>query len=861
MHPLHDYVAQQLSDHLERRRVVVWYDPRSEFRAFVAELKAASTGAEPGAVTDIAVGSLQAKLVEYGGSMFAVRAVIEPLVAGTEPGLLVIYMAGAERDRKGSLLMEVERGGVCYEPALKRLARNVLRQSLTDGIIDERLAPESVGWDQIARLAAQSPDGGDRSPLRAIFPSANGNDGLLAAWLSTDAHDAEIEESGASGELAKLAQARLGLALADGTPLAKMRASVIRFVLIGEFRADLRCEPPPVLDIVPKASTKDYLAFIRQVADRFRAAHADAYEKVADLVESELDLKAARIDPAALGSIDTFRFEERALLRYCGDLIAAGKHDQALALVKAREKSFWVDRDVEGRKSQWEACRLVAELGALVASTRTALATMGDRAGQDAAAWVTAYSAERTGWFRLDQAYRRLEAWITKIDEEPESERALAQVRAGYEDVCGRMAEGFTRALEKAGWTVAGALLQTHVFPEVVQERPRPVAYFMVDAMRFEMGAELCERLRQAPELAVRPAVAALPTITPVGMAALLPGASASYTVVAQGGKLGSRIDGTFLPDLGARKKHFAARAPGLVDLALDDLLDSSASQLAKKVQGAVQRAGLVVVRSQEIDSAGEGGFKFLARQMMDNIIDNVARAVRKLAAAGIEYFVISADHGHLFSREKDDSMKIDAPGGEQVDLHRRCWIGRGGTTPAGCVRVTGAALGYDTDLDFVFPVGVGVFKAGGGLAFHHGGTSLQELLVPVVTVRMKAPESAGSAPSSVTVSGVPGAITNRIFSVTVQLGSNLNLFGGSLTVRPILMAAGKQVGAAGMAIDADFDRAAGTVKLVPGKPATVALMLAGDTGTATMVRVVILDPATDAALSQSPDIPVQLGM
>ena len=74
-------------------------------------------------------------------------------------------------------------------------------------------------------------------------------------------------------------------------------------------------------------------------------------------------------------------------------------------------------------------------------------------------------------------------------------------------------------------------------------------------------------------------------------------------------------------------------------------------------------------------------------------------------------------------------------------------------------------------------------------------------------------------------------------------------------------MATGKQVGAAGMAIDADFDRAAGTVKLAPGKPATVALMLAGDTDSATMVRVVILDPSTDAILSQSPDIPVRLGM
>jgi len=62
---------------------------------------------------------------------------------------------------------------------------------------------------------------------------------------------------------------------------------------------------------------------------------------------------------------------------------------------------------------------------------------------------------------------------------------------------------------------------------------------------------------------------------------------------------------------------------------------------------------------------------------------------------------------------DRDESMRIDSPGGDEVDLHRRCWIGRGGTTPAGCVRVSATALGYDSDLDFVFPFGSGVFKAG----------------------------------------------------------------------------------------------------------------------------------------------------
>ncbi len=39
MHPLHDYVAKQLAERLKARRVVVWYDVRREFAAFVDEIR------------------------------------------------------------------------------------------------------------------------------------------------------------------------------------------------------------------------------------------------------------------------------------------------------------------------------------------------------------------------------------------------------------------------------------------------------------------------------------------------------------------------------------------------------------------------------------------------------------------------------------------------------------------------------------------------------------------------------------------------------------------------------------------------------------------------------------------------------
>jgi hypothetical protein len=851
MHPLHDYVAKQLADKLKSRRIVVWYDERSEFQPFANEVRGGSRSSSEPVVVSVA--GATARLAEYAGSMFELRATVEPHVHGDAPSTIVVYMPGCARDRRASVLMEIEKAGTTWEPQLKQLAKNVLLQKYTLGVVDDMLPfDRKVSYEDIARAAAGNDGGEPPSILKTIFHETSGNDALLAAWLVSDTHDPDIVSKDATPELTKLVKARLGLQLLPDASLAKLRAITLRYVLAGEFRLDLACDPPASLDSVPKPATKDHESAVRDLARRLRASFVDTYAALADRVEEELGLKTAKLSPSALGSIDTFRFEERALLRHAGELIGGRHFSQALSLVAEREQSFWLDRDV-GRKAQWEATRRMAELGTVAVRVQGAVSKMIG----DSAAWLDAYVSKDDGWHRLDQAERRLEAWVANLDEEPD-ERALGVVRRAYEDVCYAMADGFTKALTKARWTVPGALQQTRVFSDVVSERPKPVAYFIVDAMRFEMGVELGERLPKTSEVSVRAAVGVLPSITPIGMAALMPGASASFSVVEQAGKLGARIDESFLPDLGSRKKFAAARVPKLVDIALDELLGLPTSKLAKKIDG----AQVILVRSQEIDHAGEAGFTFHARQVMDTVIDNLARAIRKLAVAGVSHAVVTADHGHLFfATDRDESMRIDAPGGDTVDLHRRCWIGRGGKTPVGCVRVAASALGYDSDLEFVFPAATGVFKAGGDLAFHHGGPSLQELVIPVLTVRTKIQESAPASVGPITASALPDAVTNRIFSVMFTYRESELAFGAEgLQVRPLLMVGGKQVGAVGMVIGAQFDRATETVLLEPDKPVTVAFLLSDESPAS--LRVVVQDPATDAELYRSPnDIPVRLGI
>lgn len=863
MHGLHQHIATTLDRQLRDRRIVVFYDLRDEFGPFFDELRVDGMG-----VGDVARVSIQGNVTHFArfkGSFFALKAAVEPLLALEQPEPLLVYIPGYGKERLGKLrgpaapsnaqgrgvwnvLFELDSAGTSYEPSLRALARHELRQRYTDGDIDEMLAPPSLTYLDVVTYLQDAGDaeGGSASLVKLVLGGGSSEE-LLCRWLVDEAYDAEIDAKQATSELLKLVQSRLGIALSEAS-LAKARHQTLRYILINEFRSDLRGEAPRPLTVVPTPPTKDEMQRVREVAARLRRDHPDAYSRIADGIERELGLPALKIDAALLGTIDTFRFEEAALLEHVAELMIAERYEEAIDLVLARRRSFWVDRNLE-RLSQWETCHRVAELGSEIGRIRPLLKKGTGTPKQ----WVESYA---TDWYRADLAQRALESWVAKLDTEPEPalEKALGLVRRNHEALLKEMTSGYTTALAAAGWSVGGVLHQTSIYPDLVEPSRARTAYFFVDAMRFEMATDLVEQLEGAQEMRLVPAVGVLPSITPLGMAALLPGASSSFSVVEHKGKLAARIGDAIMPGLAERMKYLKAVRPGAVDIDLGELLQKSTRALEKRLDD----APLVIVRSQSIDSLGETDGGLLARQIMDTVIGNVARAVRKLARTGVEHFVITADHGHQFSIRKEADMLMDKPGGDTVDLHRRCWAGRGGQTPTAAQRVSGAELGYDTDLDFMFPLGLAVFRAGGDPAFHHGGPSLQEMVIPIVTLRIPAAVAETESSSSVTLEGVPTVLTNRTFGMRVAVESGL-FSKEPLSIRLVVLDDGVEVGRCGMAPDAEFDRATGTVMVRPGSSASVAMMLTSDEPK--KVRIVAQDPATDAVLAQSPDIDVKLGM
>lgn len=844
MNEFHAYLAGQLEDRLRRQRVVVFYDPREEFAPFIDALTGGAADPVP---TPVHVGATETTLARFDGSWWALKVAVEPWLETSLPEPLLIYAPGTERRPQETLLMEAEAAGERYEPQLRRLARHALTRTLSDAQVDELLTGDLLTWDDV--VAFLGTEKVQPSRLHSVYGSRD-SEGIITEFLGSPERDEALLDRGAVDELRDLIRVRLGFDVGEEGDPAKLRDRTARYVLLGEFRLDLSADEPEALSGVPAPRTADQKRRVREVAQNLRSRYPEAYRTVATAIEKEFRLESAAIPAAELGSVDTFPFEEKVLLGHVCELLAQESYDEARALVDARKGSFWLQYEMR-RQAQWEVCRRIAELGRAVSEVRTsAEALKGDADG-----WVSWYTGP-DGAARVDRLHRQLESTIAGLQDEPQAETGLSRVRRRYEDLLQLLGEGFLDALARSGWVPGGVLSQTRAFDDVVEASREPTAYLLVDAFRYEMAGELQEYLRDAESLELRPALAAIPSITVVGMAALLPGAAGTFRVVADGEekrrKVAAAIGDEVLGGWSDRWRYLERVRPGVREFRLGPLLATPAGEVTESVKG----AELVVVRSQEIDQLGEGQGGLVAQWAIGTVVGNLAKAVRKLAAAGIRRFVVAADHGFIFASPKGDDMKIPAPSGDTVELHRRVWAGRGGGTPPGCVRITSSELGYASELEFVVPRGVGVFQAGGGLAYHHGGVSLQELVVPILTVRMPG-ESEAEAGSVVELDNVPRALTNRI--ERVELTQVEDLLSEPLGVRVTLVEGDEEVGHCAMAVNAEYDGERKEVTLQPGTTASLGLILVRDD--AKKVRIVVQDARTDAVLTRSREIPVKLGI
>jgi len=865
MGELSRYLEHRLARDLDTRRVVVWYDPERWWEPWVQRKLGPGALARAAQAREIDIDGRLTSVVPFTGSYYELALACEPLV-GEDPRLpVLVYLPGEHPEETLSPLRELECLGGDREPyrlELLRLASAAFKAAgLAEAKIDELLGHEGVSFDYLE--AVKVGDDGGASPLQPIFGSSREID-VVTGFLSDLQRRHRTAAAGLLPELTALVSRGLGFDLSaaevsdkPAEQVADMTADQLaRTLLVTELRSNLSGPEPLEIFRVSASSAPEHIARARAICQRLRHLHPDTYECLADQAERDLGLDSAEIDPKILGRIDTFRFEEQRLLAECDRLLAEDLAQEALIIVEGRSTSFWVSVDrYPQRRAAWDACGSLARLALVVAELERQLGM----APSSASVWVERYAAPN-GWHRADRLFRDARYRLSRIGDDAELEGASQRVFQRYDAAIERMAAGFAKALAADGWEIKDVVSQPEIYSRFVAKRPQPVAYLLVDAMRFEMGSTLGELLAAAGAegLQLQPAAAVLPTITEIGMAALLPGAERSFSLAMDAVGITGAIDGKALSGSAARMDFARGAVPGSVEMTMDRLLNEL-SQNA--LQTEVKDARLIIIRSQEIDGAGESLPDGVARTVMGTVLETVRKAVLRLANAGVKQFVITADHGHLFGPRRGHDMKIDPPqGGETVDLHRRCWIGRGGETPSSCIRISASQLGYQgTDLDLVVPKGLGVFKSGGSLVFHHGGLSLQELIVPVMSFELKGKDTGKGKASAeiVSLEQTPREITNLIFSLSIR---RVDLPIEPIRLRVLAETAdseGTRVVAQAVFATRGWDPEARTVTLEDTEPVSVGMQI--DDEEVSELRVLVIQVATDRTLKDTPPIPVRV--
>ena len=278
--------------------------------------------------------------------------------------------------------------------------------------------------------------------------------------------------------------------------------------------------------------------------------------------------------------------------------------------------------------------------------------------------------------------------------------------------------------------------LQREFYERYVRNAKERTVVIISDAMRYEVGEELFQRMQDDPKCSAKleAQLSVLPSYTRLGMAALLPHQTLTmtddYRVLA---------DDVLCNDLAGREKVLQQHQENGNCVRFDEIKGLKKNELRDIFTG----KQLIYIYHNQIDARGDKATTedevFVA---CEAAICEIMELIRKISTNANTYrFLVPSDHGFIYKRDKlSESEKIGAISDKKAFINRRFIVAHEAVTEEGVKSLSmGKILDNDDTKVVSFPVSDNVFKvAGGGQNFVHGGSSPQEMLVPVLDIKME---------------------------------------------------------------------------------------------------------------------------
>lgn len=336
--------------------------------------------------------------------------------------------------------------------------------------------------------------------------------------------------------------------------------------------------------------------------------------------------------------------------------------------------------------------------------------------------------------YKVDCYYRYFYYYLDKLEDTTKFDNLKELVENIYANeylakVCTNWNDLFHSELESLQITK-----QPDFFSRNVNYAKDQLVVIISDALRYEVGMSLLERL-QADEkctATMKAMASTLPSITQYGMAALLPHRTLELT-----DDYSVLVDGQKTDTLEQRQEVLQKYKSASKCVQYDDIKNLSVADL----RSIFTRQDVVYVYHNQIDARGDKlNTENEVFNACEEAVDEIAALIRRLTtSANRSRFIVTADHGFLYRRNKlSESDKIGSVAGTADVLGRRYLLSKEAVSMEGVVSIPVGTMFMNTDERKVSnPMGADIFKApGSGLNYVHGGSSPQEMLIPLIEVK-----------------------------------------------------------------------------------------------------------------------------
>ncbi|HEX3044884.1 MAG TPA: BREX-1 system phosphatase PglZ type A [Bacillota bacterium] len=371
-------------------------------------------------------------------------------------------------------------------------------------------------------------------------------------------------------------------------------------------------------------------------------------------------------------------------------------------------------------------------------------------------------------YYLIDTAYRkfiraydraRRQDWFETLREKIEN-----TYNTGYLNTLSLKWSSSIQSLETY-WGMGSLQPQWRIFNEQIKphlEKGERVFVIVSDGLRFEAAKEFANMLNMERKgsTEILAAQGVLPSYTKLGMACLLP-----YQRIEIDSNYGISIDGISIESTENRSKFINKYVEKSVAIQYKDMVDFKRDELRQAFSG----KDLIFIYHNSIDARGdhyptEREVFDAVEETFEQIKSLIANLVNHLTATNI---YVTSDHGFIYKRseitasEKTSKVKFD----ESFENRRFILTSQD-------VKIDGTLtfdmkylLGSDTPLKCITPKGINRFEQkGAGANYVHGGSSLQEIVIPVIRYKNERGKLAKDIQKVVvTLTSLTRRITNNI--------------------------------------------------------------------------------------------------